>query len=95
VVGDGAFLVATLADGPAIMVYVSNHAEAARRVTVSGADLDGEYLVDEEMPDGSIVIRPNTGAAGMRERLGVKQMSPEEFKRVVAESGIARPDGEG
>ena len=74
-------------------------AEAAedpvRRVQVSGADLDGEYLVDEEMPDGSIVIRPNTSAAGMRRRLGLEQMGPGEFQRIVAESGIAPPDGEG
>ena len=66
-----------------------------RCVTVSGADLDGEYLVDEEMPDGSILIRPNTSAAAMRRRLGVEQMSAEEFRRVVAESGIGPPDGEG
>jgi hypothetical protein len=71
-------------------------AEPARHVTVSG-DLNGEYLVDEQLPDGSVVIRPDTGAAAMRERLGLEQISAEEFEAFIAEHGdeMLPPDREG
>jgi hypothetical protein len=71
-------------------------AEPARHVTVSG-DLNGEYLVDEELPDGSVVIRPDTSAQAMRRRLGLEQISAEEFEAFIAEHGdqMQPPDDEG
>jgi hypothetical protein len=71
-------------------------AEPARHVTLTG-DLNGEYLVDEQLPDGSVVIRPDTSAAAMRRRLGLKQISAEDFEAFIAEHGdeMRPPDGEG
>jgi hypothetical protein len=71
-------------------------AEPARHVTLTG-DLNGEYLVDEQLPDGSVVIRPDTSAAAMRRRLGLEQISAEEFEAFIAEHGdqMLPPDGEG
>jgi hypothetical protein len=53
-------------------------AEPARHLTVSG-DLAGEYIVDEELPDGRLVIRADTSAAAMRRRAGLEQISADEF----------------
>ena len=71
-------------------------AEPARHVTVTG-DLNGEYLVDEQLPDGSVIIRPDTSAAAMRRRLGLEQLSAEEFEAFIAEHGdeMLPPDDEG
>jgi hypothetical protein len=71
-------------------------AEPARHVTVTG-DLNGEYVVDEQLPDGTVVIRPDTGAAAMRRRLGLEQISAEDFEAFVAEHGdeLLSPDDEG
>jgi hypothetical protein len=55
-------------------------ADPARHLTVTG-DLDGEYIVDEELPDGRLVIRADTSAAAMRRRAGLEQISADEFDR--------------
>jgi hypothetical protein len=57
----------------------------------------GEYLVDEQLPDGSVVIRPDTSAAAMRRRLGLEQISAEEFEAFIAKHGdeMLPPDDEG
>lgn len=48
-------------------------------VTLAG-DLSGEYLVDEELPDGRLVIRPDTSAAAMNRRMAVEPISAEAFE---------------
>ena len=49
-------------------------------VTLAG-DLSGEYLVEEVLGDGRLVIRPDTGAQAMRRRLDVEPVSREELER--------------
>lgn len=49
-------------------------------VTLAG-DLNGEYLVEEVLDDGRLVIRPDTSADAIRRRLGVEPVSREEFER--------------
>lgn len=56
----------------------SRMADAARHLTATG-DIDGEYVVDEELPDGRLVIRADTSAEAIRRRAGLEQISAEEF----------------
>jgi hypothetical protein len=65
-------------------------------VTLSG-DVEGEYVVEEARPDGRLVVAPewpsaNTSAAAVRQRLGTRAMTGEEFERHFG--GLPR-DGEG
>jgi hypothetical protein len=47
-------------------------------VTLSG-QLSGDYLVEEILDDGRVVLRPDTGAAAMLNRAGLVEVSDEEF----------------
>jgi len=49
-------------------------------VRLSG-ELSGEYLVDEVLEDGRVVLRPDTSAVAIRERGGLEAVSDEEFER--------------
>lgn len=60
-------------------------------VTLAG-DLNGEYLVEEVLEDGRLVIRPDTSAEAIHRRLGVEPVSREEFDR---ELGYLPQDNEG
>jgi hypothetical protein len=60
--------------------------DAARCLTVVG-ERAGEYVVDEELADGRLVIRPETSAAAMNRRTGVEPISPDEFNTFLAEHG--------
>ena len=60
-------------------------------VTLAG-DLSGEYLVEEVLDDGRLVIRPDTSAEAIHRRLGVEHVSREEFER---ELGHLPQDDEG
>jgi hypothetical protein len=53
-------------------------AESARDLTITG-DLAGEYIGDEELPDGRPAIRADTSAAAIRRRAGLEQISADEF----------------
>ena len=53
-------------------------AETLRHLTVSG-DVAGEYVVDEELPDGRLVIRADTSAAAIRRRGGLEEISADDF----------------
>ncbi len=59
--------------------------EAARRLTVSG-EIVGDYIVDEELPDGCLVIRPDTTAAATNRRLGLEPLSAAAFETFIAET---------
>ena len=50
------------------------------QVTLSG-DINGEYVVKDEGPDGEITLVPDTSIAAVRQRLGTEPMTPEEFER--------------
>lgn len=65
-------------------------------VTLVGDDLDGDYVVQEARPDGTLVIAPESEAqASMRGR-GLRAATPEEFEAFIAEHGPLLPaDGEG
>lgn len=52
--------------------------DVERHVTVAGA-LAGEYVVDEELADGRIVIRPDTSASAIRRRAGLRSIDEAEF----------------
>ena len=56
----------------------------AAHITVAG-DLAGDYIVDEVLNDGRLVIRPDTGAAAIRRRQGLEPISREEFDQVFGE----------
>lgn len=60
-------------------------------VKLSG-ELSGEYLIDEVLDDGRIVLRPDTSAAAIRQRAGLEQVSDEEFEDAF---GHLKTDGEG
>jgi hypothetical protein len=61
-------------------------------VRLSG-DRDGEYVVTEERPDGSLTLVPDTSIEAIRKRLGTEPGTLAEFE---AEYGpVQPPDGEG
>lgn len=60
-------------------------------VTLAG-DLSGEYLVEEVLDDGRLVIRPDTSVEAIHRRLSVDPVSGEEFER---EFGHLPQDDEG
>ena len=66
-------------------------ADTARHLTATG-DVAGEYVVDEELPDGRLVIRADTSAAAIRRRAGLEQISADEF---AEHFGQLRTDDEG
>lgn len=49
-------------------------------VTLSG-DINGEYVVKDEGPDGEITLVPDTSITAVRQRLGTEPMSAEEFEQ--------------
>lgn len=66
--------------------------ELHAHVKLSG-DRDGEYLITEERPDGSLTLVPDTSFDAIRKRLGTEPGTLAEFE---AEYGPVQPsDGEG
>lgn len=53
--------------------------DVERHVTLVGA-LAGEYVVDEELADGRVVIRPDTSASAIRRRAGLISIDEAEFR---------------
>jgi hypothetical protein len=53
-------------------------ADTVRHLTATG-DVYGEYVVDEELPDGRLVIRADTSAEAIRRRAGLEQISADDF----------------
>jgi hypothetical protein len=49
-------------------------------VTLSG-DLSGDYVVEDERPDGRIVLRPDLSVKAMLARHGERKLTPEEFEQ--------------
>jgi hypothetical protein len=52
----------------------------AAHITVAG-DLKGDYVVDEVLDDGRLVIRRDTSADAIRRRQGLEPISPTEFEQ--------------
>lgn len=71
-------------------------------VTLSGA-INGEYVVEEQRADGSLVLAPDGDAyptvfwPEMLERSGACELTEEEWQDFLAEYGphMLPPDGEG
>ena len=61
-------------------------------VTLAG-DLDGEYVIEERLPDGRLVLRPDTSAEAIIARTGGgRRLSSDEF---AERFGELPEDGEG
>ena len=65
-------------------------------VTLSG-DRAGEYVIEEERPDGRLVLVRDTGITAIRKRQGTRAMTAEESAAFWREHGphMQPPDGEG
>jgi hypothetical protein len=48
------------------------------RVTLAGGT--GEYLIAEERPDGSLLLRPDTSVEAILDRMGARPATLEEFQ---------------
>lgn len=59
--------------------------DAARHLTVLG-DRTGSFVIEEELSDGRLVIRPEAEPPVSAARLG-RPMTQEEFKAFMAEHG--------
>lgn len=51
------------------------------RVTLKEPGVAGEYVLEERLEDGRVVLRPDTSAESIERRLGVKPASQEGFER--------------
>jgi hypothetical protein len=80
-----------------------NPVAAPPHVTLSG-DRAGEYVIEEERPDGRLVLAPDPDDpypkvtwAEVLERSGGRELTPEELEQFMAEHGpyMGAPDGEG
>ena len=47
----------------------------------------GEYLIEEELPDGRLVIRADTSAEAMNRRMGLTRIPSADFEAWIAEHG--------
>lgn len=74
------------------MVPHSQFMEQGITVSVSGAGLEGKYVLEESREDGSLVLRPDTSIDAIRRRLDVEPVSDEEFETLF---GDLPTDGEG
>lgn len=52
------------------------------RVELTEAGVAGVYVVDEQAEDGSLLLRPDTSIEAIRERLGGRPATPEEFEEL-------------
>ncbi len=61
-------------------------------MTLSEPGVAGEYLLDERLEDGRLILRPDSSAQAIERRLGVRGASEEEFERHFGELPV---NGEG
>ncbi len=52
------------------------------------------YVVEEQLPDGRVMLRPQTELAAIRERLGSRPLADDEFAELIAPH-LQPADGEG
>ncbi len=80
-----------------------NLVAAQQHVTLSG-DRAGEYFIEEERPDGRLVLVPDPDDpyptitwSEILKRSGGRELTREEWEQFMAEHGpyIGPPDGEG
>lgn len=65
-------------------------------VTLAG-DRDGEYVIREERPDGTLLLVPETAADASLRRIGARAATSDEFQAFLAEhhERLLPPDDEG
>jgi hypothetical protein len=65
-------------------------------VTLSGGR-GGRFVIEEERPDGRLVLAPDISAAAIRERGGSRRLTAQEWQDFLTEYGpqMQPPDGEG
>jgi len=69
------------------------HNGAVTEQTLPHVTLAGDYRVEEERPDGTLVLRPDTSVDAIFRRNGAEPATMAEFE---AEYGpVGEPDGEG
>ncbi len=52
------------------------------------------YVVEPKLDDGRVVLRPQTELEAMRERMGSRPLTQDEFDQLLAPH-LLPPDGEG
>jgi hypothetical protein len=60
-------------------------------VTLSG-DLSGDYVVEDHLPDGRVLLRPDLSVKAMLARHGERRLTSDEFEQHF---GQLPTDGEG
>lgn len=60
-------------------------------VTLTG-DMSGDYVVEDQRPDGRLVLRPDLSVKAILARHGERELAPDEFDRLF---GRLPTDGEG
>lgn len=66
--------------------------ESLRKIRLDEPGLEGDYLVAEINPDGTVVLAPDTSVEAMLERAGATRVEGKEFDELFAD--LPR-DGEG
>jgi len=59
--------------------------EERMKVTLTEPGLAGEYVVEERHADGSLVLAPDTSIEAIRQCLGTRPMTAEEFEQHFGE----------
>lgn len=69
--------------------------EVTEHVNVSGA-IEGRYVVREQRPSGEVVLAPDTSWEAIRDELGVRELTPQEWDELMAKHGseMLPPDRE-
>ncbi len=62
------------------------------KVTLTEPGVAGDYIVAERLPDGSVLLAPDTSIEGIGRRIGGRAMTAEEFEKHF---GDLPTDGEG
>lgn len=66
--------------------------DPVRKVRLDEPGLEGDYLVAEVNPDGTVVLAPDTSVEAMLERAGATRVDDAEFDKLFVD--LPR-DGEG
>ena len=65
-------------------------------VRLSG-DVTGSYVVEETRPDGGLVLAPDVSATKLREEVGARSLTEDEWHAFLTQHGreMLPPDDEG
>lgn len=85
-------LIPSITTASAIIEGVAEHPQ----VRLTG-DITGTYVVEETRPDGRLVLAPEVSAAEIREEIGARSLTEDEWQDFLAQHGpeMLPPDQEG